>query len=90
MSFNTLPYLVFLPLAALAWLAAPRPARVWVLLAANGVFYALGGTPGLAVFLVLATVLAGAGGMGIGRGRRPRAWLAGTLLGCLALLAFFK
>ena len=90
MSFNTLPYLVFLPLAALAWLAAPRPARVWVLLAANGVFYALGGTPGLAVFLVLATVLAWAGGMGIGRGRRPRAWLAGTLLGCLALLAFFK
>ena len=90
MSFNTLPYLVFLPLAALAWLAAPRPARIWVLLAANGVFYAFGGTPGLAVFLVLAALLAWAGGLGIQRGRHPRAWLAGTLLACVALLCFFK
>lgn len=90
MSFNTIPFLLFLALAAaLYYIVGPR-AKQAVLLAASLAFYLFGTTPGFVVFLLLtAAVTYGcARRLEAAPGRRGALWCA--LAVQLGLLCFFK
>src|SRR5438477_2939867 len=90
MLFNSLEYLVFLPLSWIAFWAAPSHWRVHVMLVASYVFYASWSVPYAAMIFGL-VVMNYAFGLVLGRAvRRRRALLAAFVVADLAVLAVFK
>ena len=91
MSFNTIPYLLFLPLALLGYFAVPPRLKAWWLAGANCAFYAFCAAPGLALFLLAAALASYAGARAMQAApRRKKVWLALALAADLGLLCFFK
>lgn len=92
MSFDSLAYLMFLPLVVgLHWLC-PGRWRWTVLLAASYWFY-MSWNASLAGLILGITGAAWLAGLGMSRTKHPaarRGWLAGTLAVCLGLLGVFK
>ncbi len=92
MSFDSLTYLVFLPVVALVYRLLPQKARpVWLLLASL-VFYASWNIP-LTLLLVAVIAITYAVGIGLMHARKPgqrRLLLGLSLLLCLGALVYFK
>ncbi len=90
MTFNSVPYLVFLASAvALFWLLPPRFRRVLVLLASFA-FYASWGKLFVWVPLLVAALVYIIGGQIIIDSARPKKWMWLGIACVLALLIFFK
>src|SRR5688572_29308206 len=90
MTFDSVTFALFLPVVFLAYWALPtvRTQNVF-LLAASYVFY--GAWNWRFLFLILAmSLVCWVGGLGIERGKSPRAWLALSLVTNLGTLAVFK
>ncbi len=100
MSFNTIPFLAFLVPAVLVYYLLPyfikKHTAHWqnaVLLAASFVFYAVCGTPGYVVFLLLAAFVTWLTGLLMAAAQAPRRRKAILLTGVfidLGVLLFFK
>ena len=90
MLFNSLEYLVFLPISWIAFWSAPSHWRVHVLLVASYVFYASWSVPYAAMIfgLVVVNYLFG---LALGRAARWRRWLLTAFVSFdLAVLGLFK
>src|SRR5438046_3790547 len=93
MLFNSIEYLIFLPLVALGFFALPARFRWAWLLAASWYFYGSWSGRYLALF-VANTLVAYLAGLALGRIERPRARLAvsasaaGLLLGTLFVFKY--
>ncbi|MCI1735080.1 MAG: MBOAT family protein [Bacilli bacterium] len=92
MSFNSLAFLIYLPVVLLIYWLLPFRFRVYFLLVASYFFYAFL-NPWL-IFLILATTLMTYGGsLGIEKTENPKkkkAWMVLTVTACLLLLFVFK
>lgn len=92
MLFNSLEYLVFLPLVVALYYATPQRARWGLLLAASYLFYAAWRVEYLAL-IIASTVVDYSAGLAMGAcatRRERRKWLAASLLVNLGLLFTFK
>ena len=92
MSFNSLEFLIFLPLCVAMYWLLPHKFRWVLLLVASYLFY-MSWNVWLAVLISVTTLVAYVSAIGIERARGQsgkRAWLALALVVCLGLLIFFK
>ncbi len=90
MTFDSVTFALFLPLVyALYWALPTVRAQNLLLLVASYVFYGAWDWRFLGL-LFLASCVDYAAGLGIARGRHPRAWLALTLINNLGILLVFK
>ena len=90
MTFDSVTFALFLPLVyALYWALPSVRAQNLLLLVASYVFYGAWDWRFLGL-LFLASCVDFAAGLGIARGRYPRAWLALTLVNNLGILLVFK
>lgn len=90
MSFNTISFLLFLPLAVVAYYTVPHRFKNAVLLAASLVFYLLGSTPGFVVFLVTAAAVTYGCTRQMEHSSNSKFWLWLGIGVNLGLLCFFK
>src|SRR5262249_12006001 len=93
MQFNSPTYLVFLPVVAAVYFAAPGRARLWVLLAASYAFYAAWNPFYLPLVLGLTAVnyAVALGVARVGAGSRRGRWLVRAGVGLdLAALGYYK
>ena len=92
MSFVSLRFLIFFPLAALVFWIVPKRARpVWLLLASY--YFYMCWQPVYALLMAGCTLAAYAGGLLVGRAGTPggrRLWAAVSVTACLAVLGVFK
>ena len=92
MSFNSLEFLIFLPLVVLLYWILPHKVRWILLLAASYYFYMSWNT--WLIFLIMSTTLVSyVAAMAIEHAesvKAKRAWLVVTLVICLGCLVFFK
>ena len=92
MSFNSLEFLVFLPVVVLLYWLLPHKARWILLLVASYIFY-MSWNVWLIGLILITTVTAYVAGIGIDRSENKKTkkiWLVATLVVCLGLLVFFK
>ena len=92
MSFNSLEFLVFLPVVVLLYWLLPHKARWILLLVASYIFY-MSWNVWLIGLILITTVTAYVAGIGIDRSENKKTkkiWLVVTLVVCLGLLVFFK
>ena len=92
MSFNSLEFLVFLPVVVLLYWLLPHKARGILLLVASYIFY-MSWNVWLIGLILITTVTAYVAGIGIDRSENKKTkkiWLVATLVVCLGLLVFFK
>ncbi len=92
MSFNSLEFLVFLPVVVLLYWLLPHKARWILLLVASYIFY-MSWNVWLIGLILITTVTAYVAGIGIDRSENKttkKIWLVATLVVCLGLLVFFK
>ena len=92
MTFNSLQFLIFLPVVILVYFLLPHKVRwVWLLIAS---YYAYMSWNVWLVFLILGTTIVSyVAGLLIARTERKgikKLWLALTLIVCLGTLIFFK
>ena len=92
MTFNSLQFLIFLPVVILVYFLLPHKVRwVWLLIAS---YYAYMSWNVWLVFLILGTTMVSyVAGLLIARTERKgikKLWLALTLIVCLGTLIFFK
>jgi alginate O-acetyltransferase complex protein AlgI len=89
-TFDSVTFLLFLPLVyALYWALPTVRAQNALLLVASYVFYGAWGLQFLGL-LFLASCVDYFSGLGIARGKHPRAWLALTVCNNLGILLIFK
>lgn len=92
MNFNSLEFLIFLPVVVLLYWLLPHKGRWILLLAASYLFY-MSWNVWLVGLIFLTTLTAYIAGIGIDRTenkKAKKAWLVGTLIICLGALVFFK
>jgi alginate O-acetyltransferase complex protein AlgI len=91
MLFNSLHFLFFFTLVTLLFFSLAGRGRVWLLLIASCYFYAAY-IPAYLLILFLVIGIDYVAGLYIeaSEGRKRRAWLVGSLIANVALLAFFK
>lgn len=89
MSFDSLEFLIFLPLTALAHWLCPQRWRWVVLLAASYLFYAWYDIR-LSALILGVTAVSYAAALGMKRASRRRLWLILTVAACLGVLGYFK
>lgn len=92
MNFNSIEYLIFLPVVVILYWLLPHKGRWIVLLAASILFY-MSWNAWLIVLIMVTTVTAYIAGIGIDRStnkKTKKAWLICALIICLGLLIFFK
>ena len=92
MNFNSLEFLIFLPVVTVLYWVLPFRFR-WVLLLAASLFFYMSWNVWLIVLIGITTVTAYVAAIGISRARgraAKRAWLIATLVICLGILIFFK
>lgn len=92
MNFNSLEFLIFLPVVTVLYWVLPFRFR-WVLLLAASLFFYMSWNVWLIVLIGITTVTAYVASIGISRARgraAKRAWLIATLVICLGILIFFK
>ena len=92
MSFDSLTYLVFLPITALLHAVFPHRLRKYLLLIASAIFYASWNLP-LTLLLYGVIAVAYSAGLLIERSENPKtkkAFLAGAVAVCTGLLLYFK
>ncbi len=92
MNFNSLEFLIFLPVVVLLYWLLPHRVRWMLLLAASYLFY-MSWNVWLIGLIFLTTLTAYIAGIGIDRTtnkKAKKAWLVGTLIICLGALIFFK
>lgn len=92
MSFQTVHFLLFLPVVVAVFFVLPRRARKGWLLVASYYFYAFAAPKYLPV-LVLGTLFTYVAGRLIGAAKTPRGrkvWMWAGVVGCVAALGFFK
>ncbi len=92
MNFNSLAFLIFLPVVLLLYWILPHKAR-WVLLLAASYYFYMSWNPWL-IFLILATTLVSyLAGVFINKTEKKgwkRFWLIATIVICIGSLIFFK
>lgn len=92
MSFVSLRFLIFFPIAALVYRLLPGRARPVWLLGASYYFY-MCGQPGYALLMAACTLISYAGALLIARADTRRGktlWAAACLIACLGILGVFK
>ena len=92
MNFNSLAFLIFLPVVVLLYWLLPHKFR-WVLLLAASYFFYMSWNAWLIVLIMTTTVTAYVTSILISRTQKTalrRLWLAVALVICLGLLIFFK
>lgn len=89
MLFNSIPFLIFLPAVFLLYWALTRKTQNVLLLAASYVFYGWWDWRFLGL-IALSSLVDYFAGLGIGRGKHKRVWLASSLFVNLGALATFK
>ena len=92
MNFNSLEFLIFLPVVVLLYWLLPHKFR-WVLLLAASLFFYMSWNVWLIVLIGITTITAYVAAICISRAHSAgakRAWLIITLVICLGILIFFK
>ncbi len=92
MNFNSLEFLIFLPVVVLLYWLLPHKGRWILLLVASYLFY-MSWNVWLIGLIFLTTLISYIAGIGIDRTenkKAKKAWLIGTLIICLGALVFFK
>ena len=92
MNFNSLEFLIFLPVVAGLYWLLPHKFR-WVLLLAASLFFYMSWNVWLIILIGITTVTAYVAAIAVSRAKSvkvKRIWLAATLVICLGILVFFK
>lgn len=92
MNFNSVGFLVFLPVVVLLYWLLPHKGRWILLLAASCLFY-MSWNVWLIGLIFITTLTAYTSALGIDAAKKKgtkKIWLAVTLVVCLGLLVFFK
>ena len=90
MTFNSIPFALFLLVVVLLYNAVPRKGRAALLTVASYVFYAIN-SEWYAIFLAIVTLIAYGGGLLIqSRQEKKSAVLTVSIIASLVFLAFFK
>lgn len=92
MNFNSVEFLIFLPVVVILYWVLPAKFR-WMLLLAASLFFYMSWNVWLIVLIGITTVTAYCAALLISRSRTSavrRLWLAATLIICLGILVFFK
>ena len=92
MNFNSIEFLIFLPVVVTAYWLLPFRAR-WALLLAASLFFYMSWNVWLIILIGITTVTAYVAAIAVSRtdnARVRKAWLIATLVICLGILIFFK
>ena len=92
MNFNSLEFLIFLPVVVTLYWLLPHRAR-WVLLLCASLFFYMSWNVWLIILIGITTVTAYVASLQITRtqsARVKKAWLIATLVICFGILIFFK
>ncbi len=92
MNFNSIEFLIFLPVVVTAYWLLPFKAR-WVLLLAASLFFYMSWNVWLIILIGITTVTAYVAAIAVSRTdnvKLRKAWLIATLVICLGILIFFK
>ena len=91
-NFNSVEFLIFLPVVVALYWALPHKCR-WVLLIAASLFFYMSWNIWLIALIGITTITAYVAAICISRSQSravKRVWLAATLVICLGILIFFK
>lgn len=89
MLFNSLEFLVFLPLSLLVYYSSRGATRLWAMLAVCYTFYGWW-EPAYLPLIIASTLITYYAALGIANGRSSRLWLIAGIVGNAGMLFFYK